>query len=191
MGRERGAPRPNSTERTNVNDSDISLAMRVDDLSLIECVFHAEPLPQDPAPKSHLLVSCPSRQSSVDAEHRRNVLRTMVSVRFGLTDPSSEGGDEPRDLLQLGVVVGVVVTSPLMGEAAIAARHMAGSEEDAVSQRDRKMLHSMLLEAIKSGYAFASSKMVELSSMSAAGPVMLPLIDADEILIDIEKNDAE
>ena len=48
----------------------------------------------------------------------------------------------------------------------------------------------MRLEAIKAGYAFATSKLAEMSAMSPMGTVMLPLIDADEILIDIEKNDA-
>ena len=67
---------------------------------------------------------------------------------------------------------------------------MAGSEESAAAQRDKKMEHAMRLEAIKAGYAFATSKLAEMSAMSPMGTVMLPLIDADEILIDIEKNDA-
>lgn len=174
-----------------MSDTDISLAMRVDDLSLIECVFHAAPVAERTG-ESRLAITNPDKRFSLDVKNRQNVLRAMVGVQFGIADPSAPAGEqgERPEFLHFGALVGVVVTSPIMGDAAIAARHMAGSEESAAAQRDKKMEHAMRLEAIKAGYAFAASKLAEMSAMSPMGTVMLPLIDADEILIDIEKNDA-
>ena len=174
-----------------MSDTDISLAMRVDDLSLIECVFHAAPVAERTG-ESRLAITNPDKRFSLDVKNRQNVLRAMVGIQFGIADPSAPAGEqgEHPEFLHFGALVGVVVTSPIMGDAAIAARHMAGSEESAAAQRDKKMEHAMRLEAIKAGYAFATSKLAEMSAMSPMGTVMLPLIDAAEILIDIEKNDA-
>lgn len=174
----------------NENDSDISLAMRVDDLSLLECVFHAAPA-DGLSGESRLSITSPEKHFSLDVKNRQNVLRVMVAIEFGVADTSEPAGEkgEVAEFLHFGALVGVVVTSPLMGEAAIAARHMAGSEDTATAQRDKKMEHAMRLEAIKTAYAFATSKLAEMSAMSPMGTVMLPLIDADQILIDIEKAD--
>ena len=174
----------------NENDSDISLAMRVDDISLIECVFHAAPV-SGRSGESRLAITNPEKHFSLDVKNRQNVLRAMVAVQFGIADPSAPAGEkgEIPEFLHFGMLVGVVATSPLMGEAAIAARHMAGSEDSAAAQRDKKMEHAMRLEAIKTAYAFATSKLAEMSAMSPMGVMVLPLIDADQILIDIEKAD--
>ena len=67
---------------------------------------------------------------------------------------------------------------------------MAGAAQDSTARRDKKMEHSLRLESIKAAYAYASSKLLEMTSMSPLGPINLPLIDADELLLDIEKREA-
>lgn len=172
--------------------SDISLAMRVDDLTLLECVFSAEPIPREPVPQGRLVVASPDHRLSLDVRARRNVLRARVQVDYALAVPGGgEGADGGgvREVLRFGVVVGVVVTTPVLGDAAVSARHMAGAERDAAVERDRAMERSLRLEAIKAGHAFAQAKLAEMSALSPAGPVMLPLVDADQILLDIERGE--
>lgn len=176
------------------NHSDISLAMSVEDLTLLECAFHAEAPLGERALDRKLLVQNPDRRFSLDVKRRKNVLRAMIDVQFGLFDENTkvmmDGKEEPLEVVHFGLIAGVVVSSPLMGDAAIAPRHLAGSKAPE-THRDEKMERAMRVEAIKAVYSLAMSKMVEMSAMSPLGTIVLPLLDADELLDDISKKDEE
>ena len=77
-----------------------------------------------------------------------------------------------------------------MGDEVITARHMAG-QDDARSRRNNKMAHALRLEAIKAAHGFASAKLVELSCVSGAPKLILPSIDADALLRDIEQQEID
>lgn len=180
-----------------MSDTDISMAIRVDDLSLLECTFHAD-TPLDGSRKAvKMLITNPDNQFDVDARGNRTILHALVNVQFGLVPEGTEaratpGKDTPL-LLHFGTVVGVVVSAPALGGAAAATRNAAGAARTAgavEAQRDEEMEHALRLEAIRAGYSFAQAKLAEMSALSpAGGTVMLPLIDADALLVDLERSE--
>lgn len=170
-----------------MSDTDIALAIRIDDISLLESVFQAQkPVSNDA--KVAMLINNPENAFSVDDEAHRLVLRSVVTVRYELGSNAGTEDSDPDSLF--GMTLGVVASVPAMGDAAVAARHMAGND-DAVARRDNKMAHALRLEAIKAGHAFASAKLAELSALSPSPKVLLPAIDADELLRDLEKQEID
>lgn len=179
-----------------MEENDIAMAIRLDDLAILESVFHTEAPLGDSQPDSRLLITNPNATFSFDVKSRRTVLRSLVSIQYGLFVPSSPdasagNGVEGSELLHFALLAGAVVSVPVMGGAVkTGGRHMAGSSgqtDDSV--RDKKMEHAMRVEAIKAAYGFASSQLSGLSSMSPLGRIMLPLIDADELLVSIERDE--
>ena len=174
---------------------DISLAMSLEDLTLLECAFHAEAPLQDRSLDRKLLIQNPDKRFTLDVKNRKNVLRAMIEVQFGLFDPQTkvkmpDQSERPFEVVHFGLVAGVVITSPIMGDAAFAPRHLAGSKAPE-THRDENMERAMRVEAVKAAYSLASSKLLELSAMSPLGPLTLPLIDGDEILDDISRREAD
>ncbi|WP_346675645.1 hypothetical protein [Enorma phocaeensis] len=177
------------------DQTDISLAFELEDITLLECVYHAEAPIQGRELDRRLLVQNPGKRFSLDVKRRKNVLRANVSVQFGLFDRKEkvnipDAGLQPLEVVHFGLVAGVVVTAPIMGGEAIAPRHLAG-DKTPEAHRDEKMERGMRVEAIKAAYGLATSKLLELSAMSPIGSIMLPLIDTDEIFDDIVRNETE
>lgn len=174
---------------------DISLAINLEDLTLLDCRFHAEAPIEGRTLDRRLLVTNPGKRFTLDVKNRKNVLRANVDIQFGLFDREEKVnvpdlGLQPLEVVHFGATVGVVVTAPIMGEEAIAPRHLAG-DKTPETHRDEKMERIMRVEAIKAAYGVATSKLFELSSMSPLGVLVLPLIDGDEILDDIVRNETE
>lgn len=174
------------------DQTDITLAIRIDDVALLECAFHASAPTEQGSPQSRLLVVNPQHDFSFDPKARRTTLHSLVSVQFGLADPSvqpdADGG--VAEFLHFGLTAGVVASTPVLGAAPAAPRHMAGAApEDGAAVRDEKMQHSMRVEAIKAAYALATAKAAEMTSMSPLGRIMLPAIDADALLDELMKNE--
>ena len=172
-------------------ESDISLAIRIDDISLLESVFRSRgPVPS--GAQSRMLLTNPEHSFSTDRAAGRLVMRGVVSVEFSLVvDAKQAAGDGKEiEVLGFGTAVGVVASAPLMGDA-LAARHMSGPDPDAEARRDTRMEHALRLEAIRAGHSFASAKLTEMSALSPTGTLALPLIDADELLHDIEASEME
>lgn len=177
-----------------MNSTDVSLAISLEDLTLLDCTYHAEAPIEGRNLERRLLVRSPQKRFSLDVKRRKNVLHTMVDIQFGLFDLHEkvhvpELGSQPLEAVHFGLVAGAVITAPLMGENSIAPRHLAGSStpED---HRDANMERAMRIEAIKAVYGLATGKILEMSSMSPAGALVLPLIDYDEILDDISKHES-
>lgn len=169
--------------------ADVSLAIGLEDITLLECVFHAEAPITGRDLERRLLVRNPSRQFTLDVKRRCNVLRANVSIQFGLFDRKEKVnvpdlGLQPFEVVHFGLIAGVVVSSPLMGEATIAPQHLAGFKGPE-AHRDASMERAMRLEAIKAAYGMATAKLLELSSMSPIDRVTLPLIDTEEIYDDM------
>lgn len=170
-----------------MSDSDISLAIRIDDISLLEAVFQAQK-PVSADAKIAMLINNPENTFSVDDESHRLILRSVVTVRYELGKDAGGEKSDPDSLF--GMTLGIVASAPAMGDAAVTARHMAGND-DAKARRDNKMAHALRLEAIKAGHSFASAKLAELSALSPSPKVLLPAIDADELLRDLEKQEID
>lgn len=174
------------TDRT-----DVSLAIGLEDITLLECVFHAEAPIEGRDLERRLLIRNPSKQLTFDVKRRRNVLRANVSIQFGLFDRKEKVnvpdlGLQPFEVVHFSLIAGIVVSSPLMGDAVIAPQHLAGDEAPE-ARRDSNMERAMRLEAIRAAYGLATTKLFELSSMSPIDRITLPLIDTEEIYDDISK----
>ena len=183
----------NMADRIKQEGTDISLAMDLEDITLLECSLQAPAPIEGRSLDRRFLILNPGKKFSLDVKRRKNVLRAMVEIHFGLFDQKEkvnvpDVGMQPLELVHFNLAAGVVITSPLMGEEAIAPRHLAGSKAPE-EHRDEKMERVMRIEAIKAAYSLASSKLLELSSMSPIGPTLLPLIDSDEILDDITRRE--
>ena len=170
-----------------LRDTDIGLAIRVDDITLLKFFFEAQkPVASDA--KVAMLITNPESSFSVDEDFHRLVLRAVVVVRYELGKDAGSKSSNPDSLF--GMTLGIVVSAPAMGETAVSARHMAGND-DAVVRLDSKMAHALRLEAIKAGHSFASAKLAEMSALSPSPKVLLPVIDTDELLLDLEKQEIE
>lgn len=181
------------SDQATFEPADISLAMDLEDMTLLECVFQAPAPIEGRSLDRRLLVQNPGKKFSLDVKRRKNVLRAMVEIQFGLFDKKEKVnvpdlGMQPLELVHFSLTAGVVVTAPLMGDEAIAPRHLAGSKAPE-EHRDEKMERAMRIEAIKAAYSLASTKLFELSSASPIGSMLLPLIDSDEILDDITRRE--
>lgn len=175
-------------------DNDISLAIRLENLTLLESVFHTQMAPSENAQVQMQIVN-PENRFDVDVKSHRTVLRATVGLNYTIMEDGAgaaapeEGAPIP---LLFNVLLGVVVSVPFMEGAAIGgAAHLAGAADNATAQRDKAMEQAMRVEAIKATHAYATNKLAEQSAMSPLGQIALPLIDADQILVDIMKNDAE
>lgn len=180
-----------------MSENDISLAIRLENLTLLESIFHTSALPSESA-QTQLQIINPENRFDVDVKAHRTVLRATVGVRYAIVEEDdaaqaaqSPENDVPTPLLY-NQLMGVVVSVPFMGDTAVSpGRHMAGAEDDTTVYRDKRMEQNMRIEAIKAAYAYATSKLAEQSAMSPLGQIVLPLIDADEILDDIMHADAQ
>ena len=170
-----------------MSDTDISLAIRIDDISLLEMVYQSQKPPKDDSGVAMMLDN-PESNFEVDEEFGRIVLRAVVTVRYELGEKAGQPDSDPA--LIYGTTLGVVVSAPVMGEAVVHARHMAGAD-DARSRRDDKMAHALRLEAIKAAHGFASAKLAELTALSPSPKMLLPAIDAEVLLADIERQQVE
>lgn len=176
-----------------MDGSDITLAIRIDDLTLLESVFHTDAPVGEGAPLTRLSITNPQHDFAFDEKSQRTTLQAMVNVQFGMAGiPPKEAavlgdGADPVEFLHFGLVAGVAASVAKVGDAVASARHMAGGESDAEAQRDRNTQHALRLEAIKATYALATSRLAEASSLSPLGRVVLPPIDADALLLELER----
>lgn len=169
--------------------ADISLAMHLEDVTILECIFHAEASTEGRNLEQRFFVDSPERRFTLDVKRRKNVLRAMVGIQFALLDKEEmieipDMGERPLEIMHFGLVAGIVISSPLLGDSAIAPMHLAG-EKTAEDRRDEKMERAMLVEAIKTACGLATTKLAEMSAMSPTGSIMLPLIDSEEMLDDL------
>ena len=169
-------------------DADISLAMNLEDLTLLDCYFHAAAPIEGRELERQLFVGNPEKRFSLDVRQRKNLLQATINIQFGLVDHSDERSGGDFEAMHFGLVAGVVISAPIMGEVAITPRHLSGAGEP-WQYRDKTMERNMRVEAIKSVYGLATGKLVELSSMSPLGSITLPLIDSDALFEDIAKRE--
>lgn len=175
-------------------ETDISLAVNVDNIVMLESIFHTEKLPSDGA-QMNLGILNPENRFDVDIKAHRTVLRATVSIQYAIADKEDlaaleQDGNVMPSPLFFNMLLGVTVSTPFMGEAPAQARHMAGAEVSDEEARDKHMERVMRVEAIKAAHAFALARLAEASALSPLGTIVLPLIDADEILVDIMRNEA-
>lgn len=174
-----------------MNDNvDIALAMCLEDLTLLDCSFHAAASLKGRTLERKLFVGNPEKRFSLDVKQRKNVLQATVNIQFDLVDHFDERAQGDLEVMHFGIVGGAVISAPIMGDAAIAPRHLAGADKPE-DHRDQAMERAMRLEAIKAVYSMAIGKLAELSSMSPLGLITLPLIDSDEMLDDIVKRERD
>lgn len=147
-----------------MSDADIALAIRVDDVSLLELNFAARgPLPA--LGRSAMLMDNPEHELIVDEEADRLALKAVVTVQFTLADEKAAMDNSGEETLLFAAALGVVTS-------------VAGQSSENIER-------ALRAEAIKAAHAFASTKLAEMTALSPMGKVLLPAIDADELLRDL------
>ena len=170
-----------------MNNSDISLSIRVDDVSLLELVFQVGSSNFEGA---HLVMELdnPQNDFNMSRADNRALMQSTVSVKCEMHNV--DGDESSNPLMIFGTTLGVVVSVPIPQSAAGDARHMAGVDYS-TARRDSKMTNALRLEAIKHAHAFASMKLSELSAMSVCPKIALPPIDPDALLRDLKRHEVE
>ena len=172
-----------------MEDKSFDMAISLTDLKLVDTYFHTNQ-PTESQLQSHISVSLPSAQFNTDKENGFLGLDALVSVQFILFNGDVPAAISQDDLnsavISYGIALGVTVTAPLMGDAIAVGKHAARGESDLEAERDKRMERNMKLEAVR-----ASSRLLELSSLSPFGGLHMPLVDADELLRDIEQRDRQ
>lgn len=174
---------------STMDDQSVDLAIDLEELKIVDMYFHSNK-PLSDNLRCRVGVGNPEGQFEINEELSRTRFRALVSAQCILDDSRSEGAITQEDIetapMSFGVVVAVTVGAPAMEQAIPTGKHAARTEDDLETERNRRMQHNMRLEAIKAGYSFASSKLLEISSLSPFGPVPMPLMDAEALLNDIE-----
>ena len=177
-----------------MEDKSFDMAISLSELKLVDTYFHTNQ-PTESQLQSHISVSLPNALFNVDKENGLLSLDALVSVQFILFNgdvPASLSQDDLNNaVISYGIALGVTVAAPLMGDAIAFGKHAARGETDLETERDKRMERSMKLEAVRSAYGMASSRLLELSSLSPFGGIHMPLVDADELLRDIEQRDKQ
>lgn len=172
-----------------MEEKSFDLAISLDSLSLIDTYFHINK-PTVENLQSNVAASIPQHQLEVTREDSRMHLHALVSVQFmlfnGMVPSEIRQEDLDNAVLSFGTAVEVSVGSPILGDAIPAGKHAAITEDDLTTERDKRMERNMMLEALKAAYSFASTRLLEMSALSPLGSIPMPLVDADELLRDIE-----
>lgn len=177
-----------------MEDKSFDMAISLTDLKLVDTYFHTNQ-PTESQLQSHISVSLPNAQFNTDKENGLLGLDALVSVQFILFNGDVPAAISQDDLnsavISYGIALGVTVTAPLMGDAIAVGKHAVRGEDDLETERDKRMERNMKLEAVRAAYGMASSRLLELSSLSPFGGIHMPLVDADELLRDIEQRDRQ
>lgn len=172
-------------------EKSFDFAINLDDLKLIDTFFHVNQ-PKSTNLQSKLAVSVPRRQREQDDANGRHRLHALVSVQFLLFNDAAPEELTPDNVaeavISFGAAMDISVSCAYMGKAIPGAKHSTASKQDIELARNKRMEDNMLLEALRCGYAFASSRMLEVSSLSPLGAIPMPLVDADALLRDIDQN---
>lgn len=158
-----------------MGESDIMLAISVDDLTLLDCAFHTQAPQEGSAAHTRMGITNPGIQFSYDEKASRLVLRSTVDVQFGLVSVKAGSEPSPHDpeFVHFGLTAGVAASVAAPNEAGTPARHNLES--------------ALRLEALKAAYSLAIAKLAELSALSPMGKLILPALDTDALLADIQR----
>lgn len=173
-------------------EKSFDLAISLDSIKLVDTFFHLNPTSRDKL-RSQLSLSVPLKKIQRDDKSQRLSLHSAVSIRYMLVEENPTNADlsdgQIPPSLSFGVALNVTVGTSFLSNTIFLGKHSSWSSTDFKAERDKRMAQSLLLEALKAGYSFASTRLIEVSSLSPMGSLTLPLPDYDEILKDIEKND--
>lgn len=150
-------------------DTDITLAIRIEDMCVLEETFQTRPPKPGPQISSGLGVTVPQVEYHKEKEAGADLVRSTVSIRYSLMDSETDAGE----CLRFGLTAEVTDSVPSLNSGA-----------HSVSQKNIE--HALLREAVSTAYGLATSRLLDVSALSPFGKVYMPTIDGDALLRDIQ-----
>ena len=168
-----------------MENKSIDLAIALENLRLIDSFFHVSP-PSSNRLQPCLKVEMPRWYYDDGSESKHPQLSTTINVSFMLSDGPAPDQITPENsekiAMTFGCAVDIRVGSPTMGSAIPAGKHVIIEGDDLDAHRSKRMERCLIREALESAYAFASTRLIEESSLSPMGPITIPLPDYEELL---------
>lgn len=163
----------------------IDLAIALESLRLVDSYFHVSP-PRSNRLQPSLKIDMPRWFYDDGSESRHPQLSTVVKVSFMLTDGPAPEQITPENsdkvAMTFGCAVDLRIGSPAMKDAIPAGKHVVIEDGNLETHRNKRMERCLIREALESAYAFASTRLIEASSLSPMGTITMPLPDYDELL---------
>ncbi len=170
-------------------DQGFDLAIALDHIQMLDEFLHIN-APSAERLETSLSITCPEKNMTADRDARKIRLRAVVGVRFMMFNgpaprvPSPEDGEHA--VLSYGCALQATVSSGAMAGSVPLGKHASWSGDEAEALRNSRMERNMLIEAIRSCYSMASSRMLQSTGITPLGPVHMPLVDYDALLERIE-----
>lgn len=171
-------------------ENNVELAIVLERIRLVDSFFHVSP-PRNNKLQSSLKVDLPRWHYDTGDESKHPQLNCMINVSFMLSDGPAPEQITPENsdkvAMTFGCLVDVSVGSPAMGEAITAGKHESIENNDLDAHRSKRMERSLIREALEAAYAFASTRLIEASSLSPMGLITMPLPDYEAIMETIDE----
>lgn len=176
-----------------MDTNSIELAIALERISLIDTYFHVN-RPTTNKLQGNLVIDMPRWDYDDSSKSGHPRLNALINVGFTLSDgpapqqitPATSG----KIALTFGCLLDIAVGSPALGEAIPAGKHVVIEGGNLDAHRNKRMERSLMREALESAYAFASTRLIETSSLSPMGMVTMSLPDYEALIDQIEKKNA-
>lgn len=176
-----------------MDTNSIELAIALERISLIDTYFHVS-RPISNKLRGNLVVDMPRWDYDDGSKSGHPCLNALINVSFTLSDGPAPEQITPETAgkiaLTFGCLLDIAVGSPALGEAIPAGKHVVIEGGDLDAHRNKRMERSLMREALESAYAFASTRLIETSSLSPMGTVTMSLPDYEALIDQIEKKNA-
>ena len=176
-----------------MDTNSIELAIALERISLIDTYFHVS-RPISNKLRGNLVIDMPRWDYDEGSKSGHPCLNALINVSFTLSDGPAPEQITPETsgkiALSFGCLLDVAVGSPALGEAIPAGKHVVIEGGNLDAHRNKRMERSLMREALESAYAFASTRLIETSSLSPMGTVTMSLPDYEALIDQIEQKNA-
>lgn len=176
-----------------MDTNSIELAIALERISLMDTYFHVN-RPTSNRLQGNLVIDMPRRDYDDGSKGGHPCLNALINVGFTLSDGPAPEQITPETsgkiALTFGCLLDVAVGSPALGEAIPAGKHVVIEGGNLDAHRNKRMERSLMREALESAYAFASTRLIETSSLSPMGTVTMSLPDYEVLIDQIEEKNA-
>lgn len=176
-----------------MDTNSIELTIVLERISLMDTFFHVN-RPTSNRLQGNLAIDMPHWDYDDGSKSGRPRLNALINVSFTLSDGPAPEQITPETsgkiALTFGCLLDVAVGSPALGEAIPAGKHVVIEGGDLDAHRSKRMERSLMREALESAYAFASTRLIETSSLSPMGTVTMSLPDYEVLIDQIEEKSA-
>lgn len=176
-----------------MDTNSIELAIALERISLIDTYFHVN-RPITNKLQGNLVIDMLRWDYDDSSKSGHPRLNALINVGFTLSDGPAPEQITPETsgkiALTFGCLFDVAVGSPALGEAIPDGKHVVIEGENLDAHRNKRMERSLMREALESAYAFASTRLIETSSLSPMGTVTMSLPDYEALIDQIEEKNA-